>query len=200
MKKDSFYESSHLRLQSKSPRIFLIYTNSQFTNKGTANLTNSIKQVSNPESIQYGYGVCINFAGKIHSPIYVHKEHSFAIDPYASGNYGLIGMMHTNRIDWLNSPRRSSVIPLPKKLASVPIVYAYPGAQQDFLDGFIGKVKGLVVVGYGSGNVSVNMYFAIKSVIEKGLKVCLVTNCKYGGIVLDLVFSRLEQYFLKYFI
>ena len=64
----------------------------------------------------------------------------------------------------------------------VPIVYAYPGAQTDFLDGFVGKIKGIVVVGYGSGNVSINMYMAIKSVIEKGLKVCLVTNCKYGGV------------------
>lgn len=157
-----------------------VVTNSDYD--GTANITNSIKQVSNPQSIEYGYGVCINFAGKIHSPIYVYKEHSFAIDPYASGNYGVIGMMHTSRIDWLNTPRKSSIIPLPKKLASVPIVYAYPGAQPDFLDGFVGKMKGIVVIGYGSGNVSVNMYTAIKNVIEKGLMVCLVTNCKYGGV------------------
>lgn len=149
---------------------------------GTANITNSIKQVSNPESIEYGYGVSINFAGKIHSPIYVFKEHSFAVDPFASGNYGVIGMMHTSRIDWLNNPKKSHIIPLPKKLASIPIVYAYPGAQDCFLDGFIGKFKGIVVVAYGSGNVSVNMYMAIKKVIENGLKVVLVTNCKYGGV------------------
>ena len=62
---------------------------------GKANITNSIKQVSNPESIQYGYGVSINFAGKIHSPVHVMKEHSFAIDPFTSGNFGVIGTMHT---------------------------------------------------------------------------------------------------------
>lgn len=149
---------------------------------GTANITNAIKQVSNPESIEFGYGVSINFAGKIHSPIYVSKEHSFAVDPYASGNYGVIGMMHTNRIDWLNNPRKSVIIPLPKKLANVPMVYAYPGASSDFLDSFIGRFKGLVVIAYGSGNVSVKMYEAIKKVIENNMKIVLVTNCKYGGV------------------
>lgn len=149
---------------------------------GTANITNSIKQVSNPECVEFAYGVSINFAGKIHSPIYVYKEHSFAIDPFASGNYGIIGMMHTSRIDWLNNPRKSLVIPMPKKLASVPIINAYPGASECLLDGFIGKIKGLVVVAYGSGNTSVEMYKAIKKVIENGIMVVLVTNCRYGGV------------------
>ncbi len=63
---------------------------------GKANITNAIKQASNPESIKYGYGVTINFAGKIHSPVHVLKEHSFAIDPFSSGNYGVIGTMHTS--------------------------------------------------------------------------------------------------------
>jgi len=71
---------------------------------------------------------------------------------------------------------------LPEKLESIPIVYAFPGATKDYLDGFINKYKGVVVVAYGSGNVSENMYYAIKSVIDNGLKVVLVTNCKYGGV------------------
>ena len=116
---------------------------------GTANITNSIKQVSNPESIEYGYGVSINFAGKIHSPVNVFKEHSFAIDPFSSGNYGIIGMMHTNRIDWLNNPKKSVLIPLPKKLAKVPIIHAFPGATEELLDGFINKYPGVVVIAYG---------------------------------------------------
>jgi L-asparaginase/Glu-tRNA(Gln) amidotransferase subunit D len=72
----------------------------------------------------FGYGVSINFAGKIHSPVHVHKEHSFAIDPFSSGTYGVVGMMHTNRIDWLNNPKKSSIIPMPDKmeqLESIPI-------------------------------------------------------------------------------
>jgi L-asparaginase len=63
---------------------------------GKANLTNAIKQVANPEAIIHGYGVTINFAGKIHSPIHVTKDHSFAVDPFTSGNYGLIGLFAKN--------------------------------------------------------------------------------------------------------
>jgi L-asparaginase len=66
-----------------------VVTNSDYD--GKANITNAIKQVSNPESFSFGYGVSINFAGKIHSPVNVHKEHSFAIDPFSSGNFGVIG-------------------------------------------------------------------------------------------------------------
>jgi L-asparaginase/Glu-tRNA(Gln) amidotransferase subunit D len=61
----------------------------------------------------------------------------------------ILGMMHTNRIDWRNNPKKSSVIPVPDKLASVPIVYAYPGAEESLLDGFIGKHEGVVIVSYG---------------------------------------------------
>ena len=52
----------------------------------------------------------------------------------------------------------------------------------DCLNGFVGKFKGIVVVSYGSGNVNECMYNAIAKVIKEGLKVVLVTNCKYGGI------------------
>ena len=50
------------------------------------------------------------------------------------------------------------------------------------LDGFINDFKGIVIVGYGSGNVNNPMYYAIKKAIENKVKVVLVTNCKFGGI------------------
>ena len=159
-----------------------VVTNSDYD--GKANITNSIKQASNPESIVHGFGVSINFAGKIHSPVYATKEHSFAIDPFSSGNFfGVVGMTRPNRIDWLNNPKRSTIIPLPEKLQAVPIVYAFPGATEDCLNGYVDlKFKALVIVAYGSGNVNENMFKAIHSVIKQGLKVIMVTNCKYGGV------------------
>lgn len=161
-----------------------VVTNTDYD--GIANITNAIMQVSNPESWEQSPGVSINFAGKIHSPIHVQKVHSFAVDPFDSGMYGIIGIMHTNNIEWLNVTKRSSIIPMPSRLdmlLSVPIIYAYPGATSTFLDGFSsGGFKAIVVVAYGSGNVNDNTYVAIKRVIEVGVKVVLVTNCRYGGI------------------
>lgn len=154
---------------------------------GIANITNAIKQVSNEESCTHGAGVSINFAGKIHSPIHVIKSHSFAIDPFDSGMYGIIGIMHTNTIEWLNANKKSLVIPLPSRLdliSSVPIIYAYPNATANFLDGFR-TFKAIVIVGYGSGNVNDATYIAIKGIIEAGVKVVMVTNCRYGGMFPD---------------
>ena len=58
-----------------------------------------------------------------------------------------------------------------------------PGATIDCLNGYAnGNFKGIVIVAYGSGNVNECMFKAIEKVISHGLKVVLVTNCKYGGI------------------
>jgi hypothetical protein len=45
----------------------------------------------NPECSVYAPGITINFSGKIHSPVYIQKEHSFAVDPFSSGGLGVIG-------------------------------------------------------------------------------------------------------------
>lgn len=37
-------------------------------------------------------------------------------------------MIHLDRIQWLNHSTKSSIIPLPLKLESVPVVFAFPGA------------------------------------------------------------------------
>jgi L-asparaginase/Glu-tRNA(Gln) amidotransferase subunit D len=58
---------------------------------GKANIVNSIKQLMNPECSIYAPGITINFSGKIHSPVYIQKEHSFAVDPFSSGRLGVIG-------------------------------------------------------------------------------------------------------------
>ncbi len=67
-------------------------------------------------------------------------------------------MMNTKKIVWLNNPKISSIIPLPEKLESIPIIDVFPGASKDLLDPFISKFIGVVVVAYGSGNVSDDMY------------------------------------------
>ena len=93
-------------------------------------------------------------------------------------------MMHPNRIDWLNNPHICKLVPIPDELpASIPIVYAFPGATADCLDGYADKFKAIVLVAYGSGNVNENMYLAIEKLTKTSqTKVVLVTNCKYGGV------------------
>jgi len=90
-------------------------------------------------------------------------------------------MMHLENIVWYNKASKCTKIPMPKKLESVPMLYAVPGATDSILDPFIDKFNALVVVAYGCGNVSNPMYYAIEKAINHGLKIILVTNCKFGG-------------------
>jgi L-asparaginase/Glu-tRNA(Gln) amidotransferase subunit D len=62
---------------------------------GKANIINSIKQLMSPECSTYASGITINFSGKIHSPVYIQKENSFAVDPFCSGRLGVIGKIKT---------------------------------------------------------------------------------------------------------
>ncbi|RNA08923.1 L-asparaginase [Brachionus plicatilis] len=150
---------------------------------GRANLCNSIKQILNKDSIFYSNGVSINFAGKIHNPSYFRKEHTFSIDPFTSGKSGIIGMMHGENIDWRGVLKRPVLIPLPNKLESIPIVCAYPGAPDFLLDVFLNRnFKAVVIIAYGSGNVSEELFYSIKKAIEFGIKVILVTKCQFGGV------------------
>lgn len=150
---------------------------------GKANLFNSINQILNKDSLLYCNGITINFAGKIHNPSYFSKEHTFSIDPFSSGKLGIIGMMHGDRIDWRKSLKRPVLIPLPNKLEPIPIICAYPGAPDYLLDVFLNKTfKAVIIIAYGCGNVSDDLYYSIKKAIDFGLKVILVTKCKFGGI------------------
>lgn len=150
---------------------------------GKANLCNSINQILNKDSLLYCNGITINFAGKIHNPSYFYKEHTFSIDPFSSGKLGVIGMMHGDKIDWRKSLKRPVLIPLPNKFEPIPIVCAYPGAPDYLLDVFLNKnFKAIVIIAYGCGNVSEDLYHSIKKAIELGIKVVLVTKCQFGGV------------------
>lgn len=152
---------------------------------GKDNMRNAIIQALDVHP--YNIGVFINFAGKIHSPEYVYKHHSYDLDPFTSGKFGEVGIIHYDKINWLNNPPRSEIITIPQDLQSVPIIYAHPGATSNYLDGYLGRFKSIIVVGYGCGNVSEHMYNAISNVMNncdqsKKISVILVTNCRYGGI------------------
>jgi L-asparaginase/Glu-tRNA(Gln) amidotransferase subunit D len=95
-------------------------------------------------------------------------------------------MINKNHIEWLNNSTISSIIPMPEKLSSIPIVYAFPGATSDCLDTYL-NFKGVIVVSYGSGNVSDQMYYAIKKLTDNKVKVVLTTNCRYGGVASGII-------------
>jgi L-asparaginase len=63
---------------------------SEIDHDGRGNLINSIKQAKITER----FGVSINFAGKIHNPLFVNKEHSFALDPFSSSSLGILAFFY----------------------------------------------------------------------------------------------------------
>ena len=146
---------------------------------GPINLINSIEQAIHPEALNKG--VTINFNGKIHSANYVHKCHSGNVDAFSSGEKGLIGTITNKKITWYNNPVLPNIIPHNlDNLQNVPIIICSPGLDYNFLN--LEEIKGLVIVGYGCGNVNNETYELAKKAVLKGIVVILVTMVENGGV------------------
>lgn len=151
----------------------------QVSPDGPINLANSVKQAVHPEAINKG--VTINFNSKIHSAIYAIKSHSENVDAFSSGEKGLLGVSSNEKIVWYNNPVLPSVIVNNlDNLLDVPVLFCLPGANYKYLN--LENIKGMVLVGYGCGNVNNETYELAKNAIEKGIVVVLVTRVENGGV------------------
>jgi L-asparaginase len=72
---------------------------------------------------------------------------------------------------------------VPASLPEVAMVVDYPGNDGRLLDAAVADgAGGIVVVGYGIGNVSKHVFAAVKRARAKGIPVLLATRAKEGRI------------------
>ena len=146
---------------------------------GPINLINCVKQALDAESINKG--VTINFNGKIHSANHVFKLSSINVDAFSSGEKGLVGLVSKDKIIWYNNPILPPIISHNLSvLHDVPIIMISPGSTYDHID--LKKIKGMVIVGYGCGNVNEQTYELADNAAKIEVPVVLVTRVQNGGV------------------
>ncbi len=148
---------------------------------GPRNLLNSVRQVVNPQA--GGLGVTVDFGGQIYAARAVSKYHTNHPDAFGADIHGQVGEVDDERVVWFGRPRANPTFAVPEELPRVELVYCYPGADGSLLDAAVRLgAQGVVVCGYGIGNVNDPMYAAIRRAREAGVAVVLTSRVRTGRV------------------
>ncbi len=151
---------------------------------GPANIYCAVQAAAGCESRDKGVMVCLN--NLLHAAPEVMKTHSANCATFNSPWWGPIGYVDCDRVIY----RRTPVAPQrfnPEKLsARVDLIKAVTGSGRDYIDFAVSQgVKGLVIEGFGRGNIPPGMIAGIADATAKGVAVVISTRTP-GGRVLDV--------------
>jgi len=154
---------------------------------GPKNILDAIKTVASPDA--YDKGVMVVLNEQIHAAREVTKTHTANVATFASPYWGAIGYVEPDRVIF----RRESINRLkiqPKKIVdNVYLIKAFTGMNSDIFDFLISKkVKGVVIEGFGRGNLPATTVDGIKRMLDADIIVVLATRV-FVGRVLDVYSS-----------
>lgn len=122
---------------------------------GPANLHAAISVARHPSS--RGRGVMIVMNDTIHSPVWVSKSHSLAVQAFESKVTGPLGFFAEGQVVFLNSIQRHKPLAPPKSLDhQVALLTSSLGSDSHLIGhaAEAGLYAGLVIAAFGAGHVS----------------------------------------------
>lgn len=133
-----------------------------------------------------GMGVFVVMNEEIHAAREVTKTHSANTKTFASPFWGPVGYVDADRVIF----RRASLSPQKIRPAAivedVHLVKLAAGSDDFFFTCLVEKkAAGIVVEGFGRGNVPPGAFAGMKKAVAAGIPVVLTTRCS-GGRVLDI--------------
>ena len=151
---------------------------------GPMNILCAVRIAASEEARGMGVLTCLNET--IHAPGELMKTHSANPDTFQSPWWGPVGYADVDRIVMRRKPL--GVLRFaPKALtARVDIVKAMTGSDSEYIDFALSRgCAGIVIEGFGRGNLPPGMIEGIRRATEKGVAVVLTTRTP-GGRVLDV--------------
>ncbi len=133
-----------------------------------------------------GKGALVVMNEEIHAAREVTKTHSANPGTFASPFWGPLGYADADRVIFRRSPLGLQKIRPAHIEESVYLVKLAAGSDDFFFKCLVEKgAKGIVVEGFGRGNVSPGAAAGMSLAIENGIPVVLTSRC-LGGRVLDI--------------
>lgn len=150
---------------------------------GPRNLADALAVAASP-LVQ---GVCVAFAGAVHSPVDVQKLHSDRVDAFGSGEAGPVASIEQGAARVLRAwPQASAVrsvssLPAPADWPRVEIVLSHAGAGGASVDALVRDgVAGLVVAATGNGTLHHALEDALVRAAASGVAVRRTSRCAFG--------------------
>ncbi|WMJ82107.1 asparaginase [Clostridium sp. MB40-C1] len=185
---DTLEETAYLldlTIESDKPVIVTgsMRNSSELGYDGPANLSASICTAISENSKNKGVMVCLN--DELNCASEVTKVHSMKLNTFQSPEFGPIGIIDNNEVIFYRSSLSKVKICTDKIEENVYLIKCVTGMDSSFIDFCIAKgAKGIVIEGFGRGNIPPEMIEGIKRAIDKSIVVVIVSRC-FEGRVLD---------------
>lgn len=128
-----------------------------------------------------GYGALIVMNGEIHAAAAVTKMYRSAVQAFASPFWGPVGHIDMEGIHTRYTPVRSPRMRVSPPLKHVPLLKVYTGMDTRLFDALLDMdMDGLVIEGYGLGNVPAAIIPGIERVLRKGIPVVASSRVPVG--------------------
>ncbi len=183
---DTLEETAYLLARTVPPDVPIVVTGSMRTSSdpgwdGPRNLRDAVAVAGHPEA--RGRGAMVVFAGHIHDGRDVTKVDAFDDDAFGSPHQSALGSVDAGEPRFARpaDPRRSllSAGDLSPRVAVVPLILGDDGTLVDCART---RFDGLVIQGFGRGNVPPGAVPAIRRWLDAGKPVVLATRCPRGEV------------------
>lgn len=151
---------------------------------GIRNLINAVRAVLLP--LTPGTGACVLMTDRLFTAREAVKVNSLNVDAFESREAGIVGYVAGESVILAGCPLHhvSSRKIRPNAIEpKVALLTAYTGMDRSLIDyaRSLGN-KGIVIEGFGAGNVPPGAVPAIQDCIAEGIPVVLATRCIEGGV------------------
>lgn len=151
---------------------------------GTINLLDAVRVAAAPEA--RGKGVLVVLNDEIHAAREVTKTHSASVKTFESPFWGPLGYADADRIVFRREPLGRQTLRPADLVEAVHLVKLASGSDSLLIDFLADRgVRGLIIEGFGRGNVPPTAMPGIRRAIAKGIPV-VVTTRTHTGRVLDV--------------
>ncbi len=170
-----------LTLRSDKPVDFVgaMRSASHLSPDGPGNIYNGVLQTVSGEGREWGVTVTLN--DRIHAARYVRKAHTANVATFDSGERGALGYIANERVYRYQGRPKRHWLSVPEELADVYYIATYAGTDGALIRFAVDAgAEGIVVEGYGAGNVNEAAYEEIKRALDKGVAVVVTSRVGVG--------------------
>jgi len=151
---------------------------------GIRNLINAVRACLLP--LPAGTGACVLMTDRLFAARDAVKVNSLNVDAFESREGGIVGYVAGESVILadraLAHAPRSRLHPA-DMTANVPLLTAYTGMDRSLVDHLRTQgMQGLVIEGFGAGNVPPAIVPALAECLGQGIPVVLATRCIEGGV------------------
>ena len=151
---------------------------------GPMNIYCAVKTAASEQARGMGVLVCMNET--LHAAGEVSKTHSANPATFESPWWGPVGYVDIDKVVVRRKPVNSVRFTPQALTARVDVIKAMTGSTRDYIDFAVSQgCQGIVIEGFGRGNVPPPMLSGIEDAVKAGVAVVLTTRAA-GGRVLDV--------------